>query len=86
MCIEVWEVCQFRGLEYDAQITALEFCRSRKMMIVRCRRSGKDTLFVKGAPEAIYARCTDVRVPYLRMLVDITSKLCCVMLITSFVS
>ncbi|CAL8471661.1 g11203 [Coccomyxa elongata] len=42
------------------RITALEFSRSRKMMSVRCRRAGKDTLFVKGAPEAIFARCTHV--------------------------
>ncbi|KAK9918863.1 hypothetical protein WJX75_007624 [Coccomyxa subellipsoidea] len=42
------------------RISALEFSRDRKMMSVRCRRAGKDTLFVKGAPEAIFARCTHV--------------------------
>ncbi len=42
------------------QISQLEFSRDRKMMSVRCRRQDQDTLFVKGAPEAVMARCTRV--------------------------
>ena len=30
------------------------------MMSVRCRRQDQDTLFVKGAPEAVIARCSRV--------------------------
>ena len=45
-----------------AQVGMLEFSRERKMMSVRCARQGHpDTLFVKGAPEAVLARCTHVR-------------------------
>lgn len=29
-------------------------------MSVRCRRQDQDTLFVKGAPEAVIARCSRV--------------------------
>ncbi len=43
-----------------AQVGILEFSRDRKMMSVRARRSGADTLFVKGAPESILQRCTQV--------------------------
>ena len=42
------------------QISQLEFSRDRKMMSVRCRRQDQDTLFVKGAPEAVIARCSRV--------------------------
>ena len=42
------------------QISQLEFSRDRKMMSVRCRKQDQDTLFVKGAPEAVIARCTQV--------------------------
>ena len=42
------------------QISQLEFSRDRKMMSVRCRRRDQDTLFVKGAPEAVIARCSRV--------------------------
>lgn len=42
-----------------AQVGMLEFSRERKLMSVRCARQGQpDTLFVKGAPEAVLARCT----------------------------
>jgi hypothetical protein len=43
-----------------AQVGVLEFSQDRKMMSVRARRGGKDTLFVKGAPENIFERCTEV--------------------------
>jgi magnesium-transporting ATPase (P-type) len=42
-------------------VGVLEFSRERKMMSVRCRREGRDTLFLKGAPEAVLARCTQAR-------------------------
>ena len=42
------------------QISQLEFSRDRKMMSVRCRRQNQDTLYVKGAPEAVLARCSRV--------------------------
>ena len=42
------------------QVSQLEFSRDRKMMSVRCRRQNQDTLFVKGAPEAVLARCSQV--------------------------
>jgi magnesium-transporting ATPase (P-type) len=42
------------------QISQLEFSRDRKMMSVRCRRQGQDALYVKGAPEAVLARCSRV--------------------------
>ena len=42
------------------QISQLEFSRDRKIMSVRCRRQNQDTLYVKGAPEAVLARCSRV--------------------------
>ncbi|CAL5220117.1 g2070 [Coccomyxa viridis] len=50
-CNDYWHKEQQR-------ISQLEFSRDRKMMSVRCRRQDQDTLFVKGAPEAVMARCT----------------------------
>ena len=48
-------------LSWHAQVGMLEFSRERKMMSVRCRREGQDTLFLKGAPEAVLPRCTQAR-------------------------
>ena len=58
------ELGLFEGLgcaRATAQVGVLEFSRERKMMSVRCRREGRDTLFLKGAPEAVLARCTQAR-------------------------
>ena len=48
-------------MHVPAQVGVLEFSRERKMMSVRCRRKGQDTLFLKGAPEAVLPRCTQAR-------------------------
>lgn len=42
------------------QISTLEFSRDRKMMSVLTRREGQCVLWVKGAPEAVIARCSKV--------------------------
>ena len=42
------------------QISALEFSRERKMMSVLCRYGASSVLFVKGAPESVLQRCTQV--------------------------
>ncbi|CAK0785211.1 Calcium-transporting ATPase 3, endoplasmic reticulum-type [Coccomyxa viridis] len=52
--------CNDHWQEENHRISQLEFSRDRKMMSVRCRKQDQDqdTLFVKGAPEAVIARCT----------------------------
>eukprot|EP00884_Botryococcus_braunii_P019514 jgi/Botrbrau1/6246/Bobra.0129s0001.2 len=42
------------------KVSTLEFERDRKMMSVLTRRDGQCVLWVKGAPEAVIARCSKV--------------------------
>jgi P-type Ca2+ transporter type 2C len=45
------------------RVALLEFSRDRKSMSVLCQQSGsrRNTLFVKGAPESLLARCSRVQ-------------------------
>lgn len=52
-CNRYWEN-QFK------KVSALEFSRDRKMMSVLCNRKQSATMFSKGAPESIIARCTSI--------------------------
>ena len=51
-----------RGAEWT-KLATLEFSRTRKSMSVLCRSAatGRNTLFVKGAPESVLPRCTSLR-------------------------
>ena len=58
-----------------------EFSRDRKSMSVLVQRSGKQTLLVKGAPESILERCSNVKTgsngkttPLSKSLFDLLSK------------
>ena len=43
------------------QVSTQEFTRDRKMMSVLCHGpNGQDVIFVKGAPEAVLAKCSYV--------------------------
>ena len=42
------------------QISVAEFTRDRKMMSVLCSRNQLQIMFLKGAPESIISRCTNV--------------------------
>lgn len=44
------------------RLRTFEFTRDRKMMSVLAQVQGSDTLFVKGAPEAVLERCTSALV------------------------
>ena len=46
-----------------AKLATLEFSRTRKSMSVLCRhrKSGRNVLFVKGAPESLLPRCSHLR-------------------------
>ena len=46
-----------------AKLATLEFSRTRKSMSVLCRhrKSGRNVLFVKGAPESVLPRCSHLR-------------------------
>ena len=44
------------------RLMTFEFSRDRKMMSVLVRRNGSGALFVKGAPESVLDRCTNVLV------------------------
>ncbi|KAF8410248.1 hypothetical protein HHK36_002773 [Tetracentron sinense] len=41
-------------------VSLLEFSRDRKMMSVLCSRKQLKIMFLKGAPESIISRCTDI--------------------------
>ncbi len=45
------------------QISTLEFTRDRKMMSVLTRSEGHTQLWLKGAPEAVLSRCSQVPPP-----------------------
>ena len=54
--------CGLRGAEWT-KLATLEFSRVRKSMSVLCRGvgTGRNALFVKGAPESVLPRCTSLR-------------------------
>ncbi|KAJ8531258.1 hypothetical protein K7X08_026692 [Anisodus acutangulus] len=52
-CNRYWE-SQFK------KVSVLEFSRDRKMMSVLCSRKQMEIMFLKGAPESILSRCTNI--------------------------
>ncbi|KZV69679.1 Ca-transporting ATPase [Peniophora sp. CONT] len=55
-------VCDYYEREIPRLLT-FEFSRDRKMMSVLVKLRGTGALFVKGAPESVLERCTNVLVP-----------------------
>ena len=47
----------------SVRVAVLEFSRDRKSMSVIANRGGVNELLVKGAPESIIERCTEVLLP-----------------------
>ncbi|GJD12113.1 Sarcoplasmic/endoplasmic reticulum calcium ATPase 3 [Galdieria sulphuraria] len=57
--------CRDFWLKRYEKIATLEFTRDRKSMSVLVKdktKTGKQSLFVKGAPESIFERCTGIRI------------------------